>query len=250
MRLRHLRDVYRGQDIYIIGSGPSANLFPFEFLEDKICLSLNDAYKMNRAIGPCCLMHHQVYAHSGNNANTPYHENFVSMKYPVVKGFGRDRAEEVDWDHPHFYYYDWSHDIDQIWEQTKTTDTLYYVAEGCALHAALQLAWIMGARNIFTIGCDSRNLGGRHYAKFDKNGFRDDEVLKRGLSRNYDAYVYGTTIIQEFLRRKGVNTINLSTIVGYHMVDFQFDVQAGKTPLQDVIDAGLQLVGRNSEGVL
>lgn len=245
MRLKELRDVFLGQDIYIIGSGPTAQLFPLDFLSDKICMSLNDSYKMHPAINPISLMHHQMYAHKGKNIDAPYHDFFLKMKYPIVKAFGRDHAEDVDFDHPYFYYYDWSHDIENIWEQTKETDTLYYTAEGCSLHAALQVAWIMGARNIFIVGCDSRTMGGRHYSAYDKNGFRDDEVLKRGLSRNYDAYVYGTSIIQEFLHRKGINVINLSPIVGYNMVDYQFDILSGKEPIEDVIHESMKLVEKN-----
>lgn len=240
MRLRELRDVFAGQDIYIVGSGPTLNLFPLEFLRDKICLSLNDAYKAHPAITPIALMHHQLYAHDGNEIAANYHENFPGIKYPIVKATGRDRIEDVDWNHPYFYYFDWSHDIDSIWEQPKDSDRLIYMREGCSLHAALQIAWIMGAKTIFTIGCDSRTMGGRHYAQYDKSGFRDDEVLKRGVERNYDAYVYGTLVIQEFLKRKGINVMNISPIVGYHLVDFQFEVIQGNVPLDEVIARGAE----------
>lgn len=240
MRLRELRDVYLGQDIYIVGSGPSINLFPMDFLRDKVCLSMNDCYKVHPAITPIALMHHQLYAHAGQDRSAPYHENFKNIKYPIIKATGRDKVEKVDWDHPYFYYYDWSHDIESIWMLTKETDQLIYMQEGCALHAALQICWIMGARNVFTIGCDSRTLGGKHYAVYNKDGFREDEVLKRGEQRNYDAYVFGTLVIQEFLKRKCVQVFNLSSIVGYHLVDYQYEVLMGNVPLDDVIKKGTQ----------
>lgn len=234
MRLRELRDVYSGQEIYIVGSGPTTNIFPMDFLADKICLSLNDSYKIHPAIAPIALMHHQTYSREGNKLDAPFHPNFSKVKYPVVKGTGKDRVEMVDWDNPYFYFFDWSHEIDQIYEISKNTDCLYYTPEGCSLHAALQLAWIMGARSIYTIGCDSTTLGGKHYAKFDKNKFRDDEVLKRGETRNYDSYVKGTLIVQDFLRRKGVRVFNLSPIVGYHMVDYQYEVLKGEVKIEEI----------------
>src|SRR5680860_533504 len=119
MRLRQLRDVFAGQDIYIVGTGPTLNVFPLEMLQDKICLSLNDAYKAHPAIAPMALMHHQLYAHTDKDTNSDYHGNLKNIKYPIVKATGRERAEVVDWDHPFFYYLDWSHDIDNIWSQTK-----------------------------------------------------------------------------------------------------------------------------------
>ena len=33
MRLKDLRDIYSGQEIYIVGSGPTSNIFPMEFLQ-------------------------------------------------------------------------------------------------------------------------------------------------------------------------------------------------------------------------
>jgi hypothetical protein len=235
MRLRDLRDVYSGQEIYIVGSGPTTNVFPMDFLADKICMSLNDSFKIHPNVAPIALMHHQTYCREGNTIDAPLHPNFSGIKYPVVKGTGKERSEVVDWNNPYFYFFDWNHNIDRIYEMSKNTDHLYYTPEGCSLHAAMQLAWIMGARTIHTIGCDSTTLGGRHYAQYDKNKFRDDEVLKRGQNRNYDSYVKGTLIVQDFLRRKGVRVLNLSPIVGYHLVDYQYEVLKGEVKVEEII---------------
>lgn len=239
MRLHELKDVYLGQDIYIIGAGPSINLFPPEFLADKICLSLNDTYKKHPAIKPIVIMNNPTYARRGGR-EAPFHPYFENIKYPVVKVSGRHRLwKGVDWDDSFFYCYDWSHEIEtEIWKLTKDADRLYSTPDGCILHDALQLCWIMGARNVFIIGCDSRTMGGKHYADFDKDGFSADEAPKGILktARNYDSYIYGTLIAIEFLRQKGIHVFNLSNIIGYHLEDYQFDVLSGKVPLQSVID--------------
>ncbi|MBR0566021.1 hypothetical protein J5J83_07830 [Azoarcus sp. L1K30] len=235
MRLSDLRDIYSGQEIYIVGSGPTANVFPMDFLADKICMSLNDSFKINSNITPIAFMHHQTYCREGNTVDAPLHPNFSGIKYPVVKGTGRNRKAAVDWDNPYFYFFDWSHDIDQIYEMSKNGDYLYYTPEGCSLHGALQLAWIMGARTIYTIGCDSTTLGGKHYAQYDKNKFREDEVLKRGQVRNYDSYVKGTLVVQDFLRRKGVRVLNLSPVIGYHLVDYQYEVLKGDIGPDEIV---------------
>ncbi len=236
MRLRHLRDAFAGQEIYIVGSGPTAEVFPMDFLADKVCLSLNDSYKIHPAITPVALMHHVTYCREGNTPRAPLHPHFEAIRYPVAKGTGRSRAEAVDWEHPYFYFYDWHHGIERIHELTKDTDHLYYTPEGCSLHAALQLAWILGARTVYTVGCDSMTLAGRHYARYDKNGFRDDEVLKRGQQRNYDSYVRGTLIVQDFLRRKGVRVLHLSPLAGYHRVDWQHAVLRGEVPFESLLE--------------
>jgi len=239
MRLRELKDVYLNQDIYIVGAGPSVNLFPLDFFKGKICLSLNDTYKMHPAIRPIVIMNNPTYALQGHR-DAPHHEYFKHMKYPVAKMTGRHRSSKnLDWDHPDLYCYDWSHQIDtKLWTMTKDTDYLYSAPEGCILHEGLQLAWIMGAKNIFVIGCDSRTMGGRHYANFNKDGFSADEAPKGAQKkpRNYDSYVYGAMIVSEFLKKKGVRVFNLSNIIGYHMVDEQYEVMSGNVPFDTVLD--------------
>lgn len=235
MRLSQLKHIYRNQDIYIIGSGPTSSLFPYEFFLNKVCMSLNDSYKIDRRITPIAFMHHQVYSRNGNQFSDDYHEYFKDIKYPIIKATGRDRTEAIDWDNPLFYFFDYSHIINDIWTITKDTDVLYYTPEGCALQAALQVCWIMGAKNIFLVGCDSRTMGGKHYANYDKNGFRDDEVLKRSQKRNYDSYIYGMMTIQNFLQSKGIHVFNLSTILGYHLIDFQYDFQSGAITKHDLV---------------
>jgi hypothetical protein len=233
VRLRELRDVFLHQDIYVVGTGPSANVFPFDFLRDKVCMGLNDAYKLHPAVGPIAFMHHEVYAHTGRDDEQPLHPSYPELKYSIVKGSSKARRERIDWDNPRHHFFDWRHDIENLDTLTKDADALFYTPEGCSLHAALQACWILGARSVFVIGCDSRTVGGRHYADYDKNGIRHDEAA----ARNYDAYVHGTLLVQDFLRRKGVNVFNLSSVVGYHQVDLQLDVLSGKLPLAEAARA-------------
>jgi|GEM_PF-2912247 len=234
MRLEHLRDIYQHQDIYIVGTGPTSSLFDFSYLKDKVCLSLNDAFKMHSSITPIALMHHEIYAHTGKDLGAPFHPNFKNIKYPIVKGSSKKKQEKVDWDHPQYYYYDWDLNIENIRTLSKNSNYLYYTPEGCSLHAALQIAWIMGAKNVFVIGCDSVTMDGQHYAEYDKNKIRDDNILKNGLKRNYNSYVYGELIVRDFLSFKGIRVFNLSPIVGYHLLEYQNDVIKGSIPLSDV----------------
>ncbi len=223
MKLEQLVDLFPESDIYIVGTGPSASVFPFEILQNEICIGLNDAYKMHPAIGPVALMHHHLYSRQGKTVDDPFHENFRYIKFPVAKASGRDGHTNIPSEDPLFYTFNWSHAIDELPLITKTTDTLYYTPGGSALHAGLQLAWILGAKRIFIIGCDGTTLGGKHYSDFNKNGFRDNEVLKRGEKRDYDSYVYGTLSIAGFLRKKGLSILNLSPMIGYHLVELQLE---------------------------
>lgn len=236
MKLAVLADHYLGRDIYVVGTGPSASIFPFEILYDEICIGLNDAFKMHPAIGPVALMHHHLYSRSGKTPDDPFHENFRYIIQPVVKDAGKDGVSNIPDDDPLFYTYRWSHSIEDLPTLNKTGDTLYYTAGGSALHAGLQLAWILGARRIYVVGCDGTTLGGKHYSNFNKDGFRDDETLKRGEVRNYDSYLEGTMKIVEFLDMKGVQVLNLSGIIGYHNPDLQLETIRNIRALSDEVD--------------
>lgn len=242
MILAELADLFPQSDVYVVGTGPSSSVFPFEILQNEICIGLNDAYKMHPAIGPVALMHHHLYSRQGKTVHDQFHDNFRFIKYPVVKSAGRDGITNIPSTDPIFYTFNWSHDIDQLPLITKGTDTLYYTPGGSALHAGLQLAWILGAKRIFVVGCDGTTLGGKHYSDFNKNGFRDNEVLKRGELRDYDSYVQGTVAISSFLRRKGLSILNLSPLIGYHLLESQlealrnggnFGLQSEPDPSQD-----------------
>ena len=148
----------------------------------------------------------------------------------MLKPSSRYRVEKIEWDHPYFYMFDRSLEMEKISSLTKDTDHLYYTPEGCALHPALQLCWILGAKNIFVIGCDSCTLGGKHYANYNKDG-----MAKEKFQRSYDSYIYGTLIIQEFLKSKGINVFNLSPIVGYHRVEYQYNVLQGQISTTSVL---------------
>jgi len=224
MRLSDLTNIFEGRDIYVVGTGPSASVFPFEVLYDQVCIGLNDAFKLHPAVGPVALMHHHLYSRNGNSTLDRFHDNFRFVTFPVVKESGRDGDPIIPADDVLFYTYKWSHNMEELPTQTKLTDTLFYTPGGSALHAGLQLAWILGARRIFVVGCDGTTLGGKHYANFDKNGFRDDEVLKRNEIRNYDSYVDGTLEILRFLEKKSIPVLNLSGLIGYHNLELQLDV--------------------------
>lgn len=45
MKWAKLDDKYKGQTIYIIGTGPSLKMFPTDFFQDKVTIGLNFAYK-------------------------------------------------------------------------------------------------------------------------------------------------------------------------------------------------------------
>ena len=79
-------------------------------------------------------MHHVNYSVEGKHKNDKF-SNFYGIKYPVAKGRGRDTTVPIDWDHEYFYFYDWNHEIERIYELTKNTDILYYTPEGhCMQH--------------------------------------------------------------------------------------------------------------------
>lgn len=218
MRLLDLVDRFEKRDIYIVGTGPSSNGFPFGSLNGEICIGLNDAYKMHPDIAPVALMNHRIYSLNSAHEEPIFHPNFSRIHVPVAKYSGRDRVNQFEESDELFFGYHWSHDLLTLSHLSKFTDTLHFTPEGSALQGGLQLAYLLGARRIFVIGCDGTRLGGDHYAEYDKGHIRSKDDSKTQAKRNYNSYAEGILHIQNLLKLRGIDVFGLNSVVGFHRV--------------------------------
>jgi hypothetical protein len=218
MLITELQDKFKDETIYIVGTGPTLSLFPKNFFDNKKCILLNNAYKLIDNKGPFGLFHSVDYIYNANSlAKLLPNQNIKSIKYPVVK-LSKEAYEKLyDKKFP-FYFYYYSHEIDK-YNPNVISNEIYYSKDGSSLHAALQLANLIGATNILICGCDARTFSGNHYAKIADDGFRTNEQV----DRNYDSYTLGCIHIINLLRQKGVIIHYLSPLIGYNSLDLQFE---------------------------
>lgn len=224
MVLTDLRDCFKDETIYILGTGPTLSLFPKDYFRNKKCILLNNAYKIIGNNGPVGLFHSIDYLFdAGSIGKVLPHRSSELIKYPIVKVSSRTFDIVSRRSFP-FYFYHYSHQIESF-DPNVITNKIYYTKDGSSLHAALQVANIIGASTVFICGCDARTFSGHHYGTPPDDRFRSVEVVRR----DYDSYTSGGVKLIKLLRQKGIVINYLSPLIGYNSLEYQFE-QFSKGP--------------------
>lgn len=160
MKLSKLFYKHKDEIIYILGTGPSAEFFPFQYLRNKIVIGLNNAYqlypycKYNLTIHPELIP--KDFHRSTNQVWITKHKDWLSKNYPATL----DR---------HIYWFKNNKSIhDYNYLNVEAGETLY-VGRGIATGACC-LAAKMGARIVVLIGCDMSTI----HPKVDSRGNLSD----------------------------------------------------------------------------
>lgn len=195
-----------GQEIYIVGSGPSMNVFDRSILKGKVCFLLNDAQRYFPELGPLAF------------SNSMQFLDGCRLPFQVVKGRLKVEpdAEHDDnhcrWDSPDYYVFSYReppwdtvshHDMSRLWSEAN-----HYCAVqgGSVSHFALQFAVLCGASRIVLVGCDCTPLEHHDYVSGKK---------VRDRRRDYDAYARGLEIISRSIWENfGVSVYTLSPFLG------------------------------------
>lgn len=207
MRIQELWDIHRGQDIFIVGSGPSLRCFPIEFLFGRIVLGLNQAYRAFTKFPPT----YMVTVHPDLYLEWKKSEHYSYSKYTkwVVKR--KTPLDKISYDDPDVYVFD-TNDGNAVndfkYLENRVPDKLY---QGRGVQVtAMTLAAHMGAKNIILVGCDMCQIGRDHHANEQHvrfHGLRPAEV--------YGEYRRFTAKARRRLREKfGANVMTLSPFVG------------------------------------
>lgn len=149
MRIHNLWNKHKGLPIYVIGSGPSMRVLPHNFLRGKITIGINQAWRY----GPLTytLTHHPElwleYLNTKPRRETTW---LVKKKAPLG---------DISLDDERFYVFNTMTEVEKITEFTP--DTLFIGRGGQA--TGIELAYKMGASEIYLIGCDLTDLNGEHH---------------------------------------------------------------------------------------
>lgn len=174
--IRDLDNLFPGETIYIVGTGPSMKYFPPGYLKGKLTIGLNQAW---RYLTPtfCITIHPSEY-------NPAVFTNWIVKEKGLLKNI----------ESAYFF-----------WQTTKgenkpLKDCLY---TGYGIHvSALHLVERMGAKTAILVGCDFRELQGQHHGH-TQHPPRNRETI-------YDKYYYATTLFRKILN---INILNLHAIL-------------------------------------
>lgn len=189
-----------GEDLYVVGLGPSMRHYPARALEGRTCILLNDAHRIFPTLGPVAFANHDSFLGLFDRERERWarvNGQFVEVKLPegnphernlpgeqirhricrgrTTRPFERDprRGRDdnlVPWDHPEIHVFsfrsracgdDWDYSDDRaLWSEK---DHYWSSVNGTVAEFALQFCAWAGARAIFLCGIDCRELGGKHY---------------------------------------------------------------------------------------
>lgn len=196
MRIGALTNSHRGKEIYIVGTGPSLRTFPLEYLQSKITIGLNQAWKY---FSPTysITVHPELIFEYEKHPKPPRTKWIVKKKSPMDKISLNDRR----------YYVFKTVDRDLKIITQKKEDHLF-LGRGVQ-QTAMHMAALMGASYIFLVGVDMTDLCGEHHG-------HDQHVRFHGLAPAdvYKEYRKYTAMVRKELRKNNVKVFTVSSLLG------------------------------------
>ena len=220
-----LYDRHAGEDIYVVGSGTSVRVFPSWFLEGKITVGLNMAWK-NLPARYAITIHPDLNIPEFIGAH-PRPE--ITWVVPREKSRSLLTAEQFAYADEHFFGFEYNgkpntQPANQPGEQGRILDWVrrpsgdsLYVWSSIA-QTGVNLAANLGAKNIILVGCDNAALLGNHHA-------HSQHTRWKGVApdHRYAQYYEGMAEVRAALRDRGVNLVSLNPFlgIGNYESDFQ-----------------------------
>jgi len=215
-KVSELNGIHVGADIYVIGAGASLRVFPTGYLENKITIGCNMAWRS-------APMKYGVTIHP--DLNIP---EFMPGEKPRpditwVTKHGKAKLlltpEQMIHAEKHFYFFESKakkntaldyepSDAGRMldWVRKPTGDNLYQWSS--ISQTAMNLAANMGARTIILIGCDNGSLVGNHHAHLQHTRWKGVEPEHR-----YKQYYDGVAEVRSALRDRGVDVVSMTPFV-------------------------------------
>lgn len=212
-------------DIYIIGTGASLRVFPLSFLQDKITIGLNMAWKVV-PVRYGITIHPKLNIPEFMPGEEAHPEIAWITKYEKTKV--QVSPEEFKHARDNFYFFevdgrkntqppnqpgDQGRILD--WVRQPTDNKLYQWSS--ISQTAVNLAANMGAKNIILVGCDNCSLLNNHHAHTQHTRWKGVDPNLR-----YSQYYEGLAEVRTALRERGVNLLSLTPFVSLSSPDKDF----------------------------
>lgn len=227
-----------GSDIYVVGTGPSLRVFPVSYLEDKITIGLNSAYRLAK-VKYSVTVHPDLYVPEFLKDETPRPEIIWVSKY----GKTRNLLPSSQFEHAqkNFYFFE-SDGRDNTqsphhpseagrmveWLRRPSGNSLYFWSS--IAQTAAHLAANMGAKNVLLVGCDCTDILGNHQAADKPTRWKGVDPAVR-----YRQYYEGLAEVRTALRERGVHLFSLTPFVGLAGLEGDFErlcLELGKPEFQ------------------
>lgn len=204
--ITELKNIYQGQTIWIVGTGPSLDTYPQDFLDDKISIGLNFAFRKfvctymmageRRPIA--AILSNPAFAKKSICSWPLVGEEAWAKKLvkPQAAEYGLNRDPEVPFD---------KENVKDCIDAALIGKDVLYKTHSSILFEAIWVALIMGCRDIKIIGCDFEKVGDREYC------WEVEEIKSRGKyppsvkENSYNLMMAGWYILMPALKERALN---------------------------------------------
>jgi len=228
--IEEFRDKYQGEEIWILGTGPSGDDFPLDFFDNKISIAI----RPNEVIFPNCTynfcgwdlywmlfvkstphpLSKQIFTLNPEHKPKPnalgkYIEVPIFMR--TLKWYSFSRRKE-----PPLEKY-----MRESIKHIMNKDSHHYCGDGLSQGWAIEAALVLGAKKVILVGCDGCGTKYKEYAerlKFfydvprrrkglwnfqsSKDGFSQEQLVL--LERKYAVYRRGLVLFAKILESYGI----------------------------------------------
>lgn len=215
---------HQGEDIYILGTGTSARVFPMDFLKGKTIIGLNMAWKLF-PVQYCLTTRPELNIPEFIGEKTQAEVIWITKYEKLVN---QNQRYFVDQNAKRFYFFttpkdnnkrhpDEPSEAGRILEWIDNTEGDYLYLWTSVSQTAVHLAANMGAKNVILVGCDNTSLMRNHHAHQQHTFWK-----KENPNIRYRQYYKGLAEVRTAVRKRAVNVVSLNPFlgIGYHNEDF------------------------------
>ncbi len=231
---------HSGEDIYVVGTGASLRVFPMSFLEGKITIGLNMAWR-SAPIRYGLTIHPDLNVPEFMGETRPE----ITWVTPSEKTRALVTTEQFAYADDNFFYFDYQgrvntqppdepNDSGRIidWVREPSGDSLYVWSS--IAQTGANLAANLGARNVILVGCDNGPMGGNDHADGQHTRWKGSSPYHR-----YEQYYEGMAEVRGVLRERGINVFSLQPFLGVAHLDRDFErlcKELGRPVLLESVD--------------
>ncbi len=219
--IEDLRNKYKGEEIWVMGTGPSLDDFPDNFFDNKISIACNWAFV---AFQNCTYFLNYHIAHSD------FIRKYLShLTHKWLLWFPPEDKLNHEWVDKQRDMILVQRDVTGVVEENfdKAVDAIMrgkpykYLASGTMVHGAIQVAAVLGAAKITLVGCEHRARPDQGHA--GKRGMRifyqeSPPGLQSYSTALNEVMLLGTNRLVEAFKRHGIEVMRYYFDKGYEKI--------------------------------
>jgi len=203
-----LKDIEKGKDIYVLGSGATLNFIPKSFFDGKVTIGSGDIYRYI----PCKYYVRKEYGGFPKAYELSDGGTWILSKHDC--GNTNMRLNIF----PGHDYYVFEHICNDQWLHPEEIDSGRIVVSWSTINSAIHIAYHMGAKNVILAGADCGTIDGKtnvdgYWVQGESYGIPNPDWYKWWLPQISDA----TEKLADELRKRGVGVMSLNPFVNFRL---------------------------------